>query len=177
VTKQVFLSLSYSKLISCQCFSHYIVVQICSNVTPILMPELSITCSVFPSLSHLSSFKLPSDPKFTPFCLLLGTHRPRPHLPSDCALFLTWRHLRFSGNRLGIWKLKDSLQSEDSSGRQKTELRRSGHDANRPTSADSTATDHEGALEIDKTKEPAHNHHDFPAQMNILEDAFKNRFA
>jgi hypothetical protein len=92
-------------------------------------------------------------------------------------LFLTWHPLRFSGNRLGIWKLKDSLQSEDSSGTQKSESRRSGHDVNRPTSADSTATDHDGTIEIDKAKETAHHYHDFPAQMNILEDAFKNRFA
>jgi hypothetical protein len=81
---------------------------------------------------------------------------------------------RFSGNRLGIWTLsRDFAPGDDSIGNRNRLSRRSGADANRPASSDTSTPDNEGALEAEKAKESSQNH-DY--QMNILEDAFKNRF-
>jgi hypothetical protein len=84
--------------------------------------------------------------------------------------------VRFSGNRLGIWTLsRDFATGEDSSGNRNRLSRRSGADANQPISSDTTTPDNDGALEAERSKEIAHENHDY--QMNILEDTFKNRFA
>jgi hypothetical protein len=55
--------------------------------------------------------------------------------------------------------------------------RRSGKVTDRPMTADSTSTDLEAAQDAEKHKDTTHEIRDFSVQMDILEDAFKNRFA
>jgi hypothetical protein len=86
--------------------------------------------------------------------------------------------IRFSGNRLGVWTLTKESSADESSSSQGTKaMRRHAKDLKRPTSSDTTTTDLDAALEAEKSKDIVLEHPEFPVSMNILADAFKNRFA
>jgi hypothetical protein len=71
----------------------------------------------------------------------------------------------------------DTSSGEGVSINHNRELRRSGKVTVRPITADSTSTDLEAAQDSEKHKDTTHEIRDFSVQMDILEDAFKNRFA
>ncbi len=87
--------------------------------------------------------------------------------------------LRFSGNRLGVWTVtkESNFAGESSHGHGANSLRRSGKEAKRPSSTDTATTDLDATIDVEKSKDIVREDPDFPVSMNLLADAFKNRFA
>jgi hypothetical protein len=114
--------------------------------------------------------------KFTPSCLLLGRHWRNELL--DFSVSIHRVSLRFSGNRLGVWTLtkESNFAGESYNGHGAKGLRRNGKDAKRPSSTDTTTTDLDATMEVEKSN-MVREDPDFPVSMNLLADAFKNRFA
>lgn len=83
---------------------------------------------------------------------------------------------RFSGHSLGVWTLhKDFVSGEGLALSGSRTLKRGGKDARRPATSDTTTTDHDTVEEAPHTR--LNPNPDSSVHMDILEDAFKNRFA
>ena len=79
---------------------------------------------------------------------------------------------------MGVWTLtkESNSASESYNGHGAKGMRRNGKDAKRPSSTDTTTTDLDATMEVEKSN-MVREDPDFPVSMNLLADAFKNRFA
>ena len=138
--------------------------------------DCSIICSRFQSLSHHLWFKPLSLRRLMLCCWLLGDCRS-----VSSRLFglrVTQVFHRFSGHSLGVWTLhKDFVSGEGLALSGSRTLKRGGKDVKRPATSDTTTTDHDTVEEAKDTHTRLNPNPDSSVHMDILEDAFKNRFA